>query len=347
MKMDKTGYYKSDDGRFFYFQKGRTVKGKVGADALFEISQPDIYAAHIRQEMPIELVSDLNCRAIGPAEVVNAFPIQKTREQRIEEAYKRFFAFANLSHPIACPPHRKLEIGESVRVGHLADCVIIAEHPQYPGLHAVEYTLVNHNYGNPTYSKGQIGVWYWPDIWKFNELKETSCVSVSLASLMSTLNTSVRSLDSIVHEYLYRDLRDDAPYQRGYVWTLQDKQRFVQSMLENRPTGLFVFVQDRTHRTNDYFVLDGKQRLSAVVEFFTSQFPLSDGVYFHELSAVLRNAFDDRLVNVATIDSSQVSQSQLCDIFLAINTGGVPQSEEHLTHVRQLRDTLANPAVSA
>lgn len=339
--MDKTGYYKSVEGRYFYFQKGRKLKDKTGPDELFEITQPDPHAPYVKTKLQTLDVSESPMQPVAMADISKVFEVKPTREQQIEEAYKRFFMFKSVNRQIDCPLHRKLSVGEAVKVGNLKDCVVIAEHPQYPGLFAVEHTVVEHNYGRPIRIPNRIEAWYWPDIDKIVPPKPTQSVNLEVSKLMGALRVSTRTLDSLIHEFISRDLRDDANYQRGYVWTVQDKQRFIVSVLENRPSGLFVLVRDRTCRTRDYFVLDGKQRLSALVGFFTSQFPLPDGVYFHELEFVIRNMFEGALVSVAELDSSQLNPAQLCDIFLAINTGGVPQSEEHLAYVRKLRAELA------
>ncbi len=42
------------------------------------------------------------------------------------------------------------------------------------------------------------------------------------------------------------------------------------------------------------------------------------------------------MVQIARVDEDRYTRADLLRIFLEVNAGGVPQSDEHLNHVREL-----------
>lgn len=66
-------------------------------------------------------------------------------------------------------------------------------------------------------------------------------------------------------------------YQRKLVWTLIEKQRLVESVLRKFPVPAILLAE---RGTGDYEVIDGLQRLHALVSFIEGAFPTLDGKYF-------------------------------------------------------------------
>jgi hypothetical protein len=146
------------------------------------------------------------------------------------------------------------------------------------------------------------------------------------------LSSDVRGLISTV---LSRGMEDSPDYQRGYVWTKLDKVRFLETVFERRDLGKFVFLEDGSYRSDTVEVLDGKQRLSALLDFYLGKISYN-GVYWRELSKLDRLCFEGVGVQFVLIDKTQVKKSDLLRLFLDINCAGVPQTEEHLDYVREL-----------
>lgn len=72
-------------------------------------------------------------------------------------------------------------------------------------------------------------------------------------------------------------------YQRGLVWTLEQKQAFILALFSGRtylkPTFLF---NGWSNGIKAYEVIDGKQRLNAIIEFVKGQFAVN-GYYYKDL----------------------------------------------------------------
>lgn len=68
-------------------------------------------------------------------------------------------------------------------------------------------------------------------------------------------------------------------YQRKLVWTLEEKQRLIESILKKYPIPA-VLVAEREGTPGSYEIIDGLQRLHAIFSFIECSFPTLDGRYF-------------------------------------------------------------------
>lgn len=91
------------------------------------------------------------------------------------------------------------------------------------------------------------------------------------------------------------------PYQRRSVWNEDYKQYFIDTTLRNYLIPpVFVSVEINENGTSIYHVVDGKQRLLAIIEFLSDESPLSHkyiykpefvGKYFSELDVETKRGF--------------------------------------------------------
>ncbi len=99
---------------------------------------------------------------------------------------------------------------------------------------------------------------------------------------------------------LYRMFRDgefyvDRRYQRKLVWTLEEKQKLVDSVLRDFPIPLVLLSRKGTE-TQSYDIIDGLQRLHTLLSFVENAFPTSSGKYFdvRELPRASQSAKEDK-----------------------------------------------------
>lgn len=142
----------------------------------------------------------------------------------------------------------------------------------------------------------------------------------------------------------YWDNIDFEPnFQRGLVWSQEQKEAYILALFEHRaelsPT--FVLDQDEVNTTinlKKMISIDGKQRLHAVKEFRDGKFPVK-GMYYSQLKdsdKYFLTALDFDIVVYRNPDVSKTLdyKTQL-EIFLAINSWGVPQAEEHIKKLEE------------
>ena len=122
-------------------------------------------------------------------------------------------------------------------------------------------------------------------------------------------------------------------WQRQDVWSPDRQSRFIESVLMNIPLPPF-YLNERQDGT--LVVVDGKQRLTAVLRFLDGQYRLSslkrtklNGLSFNALDQRLRTRIEDRRLNYYVLKPS-VPPSLVHDIFDRINSGGMPLNRQEI-----------------
>lgn len=153
-----------------------------------------------------------------------------------------------------------------------------------------------------------------------------------------------RALARIQREFVntYRDgeLDLEAPYQRGAVWTLEQKQNLWKSMIMGLPVGsVFLNLREGHGR---YVVVDGQQRLRAIIEYMSDEFALpsewmepdflgddaGDMVRWSDLSDTGRSCLGHGLSPISCYESRLKTVEEEAELYLLINFGGVEQTGE-------------------
>jgi hypothetical protein len=126
---------------------------------------------------------------------------------------------------------------------------------------------------------------------------------------------------------------ETAGFQRGFVWTRKQMDRFIESLLLGYPIpGLFLV---RQQSDGKYLVLDGQQRLRTLQAFKKGVYKekvfslvnVADefsGLTYESLSDFLRRKFDDAFIQatIVSTDGSAASLEAVYQIFERLNSGG-------------------------
>ncbi|KKW92231.1 DUF262 domain-containing protein [Sphingobium chungbukense] len=137
----------------------------------------------------------------------------------------------------------------------------------------------------------------------------------------------------------------DPAFQRRSVWSLAAKSKFIESLILGIPIPQILLAESHEQR-NHYLVLDGKQRLLTIKEFFQGR--LSDGVKFrltglNDLSRLNGRDWDGIVIDfpkdARAIDAAQIrtaiirgwrNDNILYEIFHRLNSGSVRLSPMEL-----------------
>ena len=83
-------------------------------------------------------------------------------------------------------------------------------------------------------------------------------------------------------------------YQRKLVWTIEEKQQFVNSILSDYPVPLFLLA---TTSDGKYEIIDGMQRLNSIFSFIKGEFPVdfqgSSGYFDLQTMAITKSLLDN------------------------------------------------------
>lgn len=167
------------------------------------------------------------------------------------------------------------------------------------------------------------------------EIMPKSVVTKETLSFRDTKKISFHNqhLSGLLFKHFYHKINYDPIYQRGLCWNLEDKVSLINSIFNNIEIGKFSFITLPYSATGpDYEVLDGKQRLNTLIEFYLDGFKYQDR-FFSELSVRDKNHF--LFYSVTAGDSLEDwSLEDKMAYFLKMNVAGVPQSKEHLNFVQ-------------
>ncbi|WP_445357923.1 DUF262 domain-containing protein [Microbulbifer sp. ANSA005] len=156
------------------------------------------------------------------------------------------------------------------------------------------------------------------------------------------------TVSTFYEEYLLDKYNMDPAYQRRSVWSDEKKSFFVDSVLKNLPIPpvfLRQNVDDTTGKTT-YEVIDGKQRLSSLVDFINGEFPTADeaddplhdeslaGRYFSEIEGEDLGHYKKRfwryLIPVEYVDTDD--DLIIDKIFDRLNRNGEALTGQELRH---------------
>jgi hypothetical protein len=128
----------------------------------------------------------------------------------------------------------------------------------------------------------------------------------------------------------------DPEYQRRHRWSVERKSRLIESFLMNVPVPpVFLYEQDLAR----FEVMDGRQRLTALSDFYANEFSLTglqywsdlDGRTYSELPSKIRDGIDRRYISsIILLKETATNEEQAAMlkkmVFERLNSGGVKLS---------------------
>ena len=231
-----------------------------------------------------------------------------------------------------CPePTYEFNANDNIKLGALKNVVIIDKY--FDGkLYKIEYdSKVKDEYGRDTgHIEREYNYFTWYKLRPFKEWADGTSFIRNEDVRLCYMNTSIHS---ILGKKYFFGLDMDPDYQRGYVWTQEDKEKLIDSIFNNVDIGKFVFIHKPISSEYLYEILDGKQRVTAICEFYENRFPYK-GKYFNDLCVRDQNHFENYHVSLAEIEYA--NKETILKYFLMLNTTGKTIDENHLKKVREM-----------
>lgn len=233
------------------------------------------------------------------------------------------------------PPSRIFKIGDRVQRGAIDKSVVteVLDDGRIYKLH--EWHLQNH-YGKmiPTERDSYVS---WIDITPWVSKEDNAKITQFSERDPLHLGFSQMDMSSIFGKFYHFGLDMNPDYQRGNVWDKSDKIKLINSIFNNVDIGKFVFITlpFKNSFTPTYEVLDGKQRIIAITEFYENRFQY-EGLYFGDLCAQDQGHFERYHISVATVGREDIKLSDKYRYFLRLNVGGKLQDPAHIKAVEAL-----------
>ena len=149
------------------------------------------------------------------------------------------------------------------------------------------------------------------------------------------LNYANATIEALLAKVYLFGVDMNPSYQRGYVWSYSDKIAFIESVFMELELGRFIF---RDISFNDIDepcteIVDGKQRLQAILDFREGRLSYR-GRYYRDMNTSDIRRFNNVTVSYCTLHED-ITDKEVLEIFLRVNTHGVAMEESHLETVRE------------
>lgn len=125
----------------------------------------------------------------------------------------------------------------------------------------------------------------------------------------------------------FGDFDTDPEYQRGYCWTSEQKRDFIEFCLRGGRSASTIYWN--LYPSGLYELVDGKQRLDAVLGFMNNRVP-AFGSYYSQFTDKLSSMVDIRFA----VNHLQ-TRSEVVEWYIAMNTGGSRHTEHDLSIARE------------
>ena len=187
-----------------------------------------------------------------------------------------------------------------------------------------------------------------------NYFKKINLVNFSLEVLLEVVgfdcrrgkpkDTDIPELDW--NPYVLNKKGEKIHYQRGFVWSLKDKQLLIETIYNFGNIGSFILRRnDATEIYSKYNkgletrafqdIIDGKQRLNAIISFVMNEFSDLDNRYFDDFFETAKQRFFNYSA-LSTGIVENVSDDEVLKIFLRVNYTGVQMDINHLNWIKNI-----------
>ena len=259
---------------------------------------------------------------------------KEDNEKRLNEVAIRDCEQAIADGIITIPPKRRIcKVGQRVRLGALKETYVREVFADGKFYHVECIGVVRERNG---VGRNEQHIVSWFDIFPYNIQKNTNFAKEE-KYFIRMLNSPISSIITMAHSN-HAGVEMNVEYQREHVWTKKDKTDLIKSIFDNIDIGKFVFIRRNDGYNGKYYeILDGKQRLTTIMEFYEDRFKYN-GHYFSELSFLDQHKFTGHMVSYGNLENP--NKEAIFESFIKLNTCGRPMASKHIKHVQKLLDEL-------
>lgn len=167
-------------------------------------------------------------------------------------------------------------------------------------------------------------------------------------SKTTELSIKGESIQSLYGSYLKGVFLVNRRYQRKLVWTAEEKRSFIDSIFNGYPVPLILLAEVSTKKGKQLEIIDGMQRMNAIMSFIDQEFSLNDQYFNLETMADTKLLMDrgevsqkgtplDRLVcteiaryQIPLSVFQESGDAHIDEIFRRLNSGGRHLSKQEL-----------------
>jgi len=156
---------------------------------------------------------------------------------------------------------------------------------------------------------------------------------------MKKFDTRTYNISDFIEWHSRQQIELSPDFQRRSVWSLQAKSYLIDTIIRGKPMPKLLITQDVRDRRNIRIVVDGQQRLRAILEYVDGGFPISrahskefSGRRFDTLPEDTKTDFLKYEIGVDLL--YDLPYSDILDIFARLNTYTVKLTQQELLNAR-------------
>ena len=116
------------------------------------------------------------------------------------------------------------------------------------------------------------------------------------------------------------------PFQRGEVWTTEQKSKFIESLWMHLPISVYAYNQSPSMGHTDQWLIDGQQRWAAIRDFIANKFTVFDGLIYSDMTEVEDRKFRNTGFPCILIHSDD--EAELEEMYNRLAYGGTPHKKK-------------------
>lgn len=147
---------------------------------------------------------------------------------------------------------------------------------------------------------------------------------------------------NFIKKHLEEEIKDmrlnlDPDFQRAHVWDLDKRVKYVEFLLKGGKSNPIYFNHEGWMKSykGEYVIVDGKQRLTAILMFLNNEFPVFKEMDSDDIGYYARE-FDMIPNDVEFIINDLPNRELVLKWYLQMNEGNVAHTEEELDKVRMM-----------
>jgi uncharacterized protein with ParB-like and HNH nuclease domain len=151
--------------------------------------------------------------------------------------------------------------------------------------------------------------------------------------------------------YAENNVQLDPDFQRGHVWSTEQQAAYIEFCLKGGKSGRDILFNNpnwthiRNNSYNDFVLVDGLQRITAVTKFMNNELAVFNGNLLQDFTCTIgdirRQVLRGQRFTVYINDLQ--SKKEVLQWYLDLNSGGVVHSPEELSRVKEmLTNDLSN-----
>ena len=169
-----------------------------------------------------------------------------------------------------------------------------------------------------------------------------------MAEVNQELTVRGEQVERIYISYLAKKYLVNRRYQRKLIWTLQEKQSFIDSIINGFPIPIILLAEPKGRQDNALELIDGLQRMNAITSFLSNDFSVQGGFFDLNTFATTKDLLDrgeieqrtpilprEKCLAIASypvpLSIYEFAESDSIDeVFRRINSGGRQLSRQEL-----------------